>query len=238
MNIYATLNGGVGDMLLRMAQPGNDLGYFADLKSRGDHTTMLQVAGNHEFSVDLFAGMQHIDSVVYRSRPIPCFPGFRRLNHSHISGLKWAAPEIVLDADEQRILADVMREPYVAVHMFGSHPHKIPAKWGVLLAALREARIRTILLGSETQDDLPPKLRLHVAVAQRARKFIGTLSCFNCAAQIAKVPSFVIVNRSLQDGTIYPLMRANRARIEPWNLGPGRKSIEQIYHEAAEWAKI
>ncbi len=241
MDIYATQHGGVGDMLLRMAKPGDDLGYFADLKARyGDeHRTLLEVAGNHPYSVDLFTGMPHIDGVLYTHTYGPQAPiaGFRRLNHSHIRGLKWKAPEIVLDADEQRILAEVTREPYVAVHMFGSLPTKVPPKWGVLLAGLREARIRTILLGSETQDDLPPKLRLHIAVARRARKFIGALSCFNCAAQLAKVPSFVIVNRSLQDGTIYPLMRANRSIIEPWNLGPGMKSIEQIYREAVEWAR-
>ncbi len=77
-----------------------------------------------------------------------------------------------------------------------------------------------------------PSLRLHIAVAQGAKKFIGPLSCFNCAAQLAKVPSFVIVNDSVKDPTIYSMMQGNGTRVVPFN---GRVT-EDIHREAVEWA--
>jgi hypothetical protein len=169
-------------------------------------------------------------------------------------------PQLVLDDEEQSILADITREPYIAVHITASEAGKAPAATERLLAGLAASGLRTVLLGVETSDDgpsvtgnrlggirstlagtphilLPPKLRLHVAVAQRATKFIGTLSCFNCAAQLARVPSFVLVNRSIQEPNIYRMMAKNGAHIEAWNIAGG-SSLDVIYRRAVEWAKL
>ena len=140
-------------------------------------------------------------------------------------------PELLDDYDP----ALLPPQPYVAVHLFGSQPTKIPPKWGLLLKGLRDAKVRTILVGSETEDDLPPIFRLHIDVVKRARKFIGALSVFNAVAQIMEIPSFVLVNRSLHEPLIYQYMRANHAIVRPWN--DGTRSVEAIYQEAVEWAQ-
>lgn len=139
-------------------------------------------------------------------------------------------PELLDDYDP----ALLPPTPYVAVHLFASHPHKQPPQPGLLLAGLRAAGVRTVLVGSETQDDLPPILRLHIDVVKRARKFIGTLSVFNVVAQLKEIPAFVLVNRSLQEPLIYQYMAHNRSLVRPWNVG---QAIEEIYREAVAWAK-
>ncbi len=232
MNYYTTMRGGIGDLLIYMMRPGSDLGYFADLKSRG-HKTMVEVIANHAFSRDLFTNMPNVDYVKFNGFGVANGESFQRLRFNHERALEWRPPQIALDADEQRIFDKITAEPYVAVHFFASGADRILPAWGKLLVELRKTGVRTVLLGSETQDDLPPKLRLHVAVAQRATKFIGSQSCFNCAAQLARVPSFVIVNRSKSDQSIYNLMHQNHARIEAWNVG---KPLDRIYREAAAWA--
>ena len=125
-------------------------------------------------------------------------------------------------------------QPYVAVHMFGCTNARVLPKFGLLLAGLLQAKVRFVLVGSETQDDLPPIFRLHIDVVKRARKFIGTRSVFNCVAQIMEIPSFVLVDRSQHDPLIERYMQANMAIVREWNVGT---PIETLYREAVEWAR-
>ena len=141
-------------------------------------------------------------------------------------------PELLDDYDPSLLPP----QPYVAVHLFASHPNKSPPMWGLLIQGLRDAGVSAVYVGSEiwVGTELPPILRLHIDVVKRARKFIGTLSVFNAVAQIMEIPSFVLVNRALQEPLIYRYMYQNGAVIAPWNVG---KPIEAIYQEAIEWAK-
>lgn len=262
MNFYAQLIGGIGDILLAMMKPGSPLGYFRALKDRGDET-MVVVHANTDEAYRLFQGLPYVDYLRFRGKSLkidtaPAKQQFSILNR--YDGLRWEQPRIVLDDDEATTLLEITREPYVAVHLTASLMEKVPPKFWLLLDKLQAANIRTVLLGNESFDDapavkgnrvqgfyssllsghhilLPPKLRLHVAAAQCARKFIGTLSCFNCAAQLSAVPSFVLVNRSLQEPGVYRMMQKNGAIIRPWNewnLNPGL--LDAIYDEVVRWA--
>jgi len=259
MNLYTQFVGGIGDIILAMMKPGGALGYFPALKARGD-TTMIEAHANTDVASDLFEGLAHVDYLRFRgySKVIDTTKsqGFERLKRW--DGLPWQRPEIILDAEEQRLFDEIACEPYVAVHLSASLPTKAPQHPEELLAALRAAGIRVVVLGVEATDDGPavtgnrlsgyrrlltdselliplPKLRLHVALAQHATKFIGALSCFNCAAHMVGVPAFVLTNRSIKDPSIERWMDHNCSIVQPWNVG---KPIEQIYRDAVEWAKL
>ena len=253
MKLFSQLNGGIGDILLGMMKPGSHLGYFPAFKARGD-STMLSVHANTDAAIQLMERLPYVDHIGFRANTLriegpPDYQVLRTWD-----GLPWQQPQLALDDEEQSILADITREPYIALHLTAALPGRVPANPEKLLAGL--AGLRTVILGVETGDDgpsisgnrvgglhsklagtphilLPPKLRLHVAVAQRAAKFIGTVSCFNCAAQLARIPSFILCNSSFKDPPIYNMMAKNGARVEPWNVG---KPIEKIYREAVEWA--
>ena len=257
MNFYTQMIGGIGDILLYMMKPGSPLGFFRSMHHRGD-VTMVVAHANTDEAVHLFTRLPFVDHLRFRGRSIKVdtAPGQRFDIINRYSGLTWERPRLVLDEEEQRILDDLTTEPYVAVHVSASLQEKVPPKFEALLDGLRAANVRTVLLGIESTDNLPaikgnrlhgflgaegsgqiilpPKLRLHVAVAQHASKFIGTLSCFNCAAQLASVPSFVLVNRALQEPNVYRMMHMNGAIIQPWNVG---RPVEDIYREAVAWAK-
>jgi hypothetical protein len=261
MNLYVQFIGGIGDILLAMMRPGAALGYFPALKARGD-ITMIEAHVNADVSRVLFEDLPHVDHLRFRgySQKFDTAPGVQFERLKNWSGLPWVQPRLALQPWEKKIIADISVEPYVAVHAAASLPEKVPPRTEELLAKLAEARVRTVLVGVEPYDNdkavkgnrtqgfrsviakypqhiwLPPGLRLHIAAVQAARKFIGTLSCFNCAAQLAAVPSFVIVNRALKEPKVYGMMAKNNAIIEPWNdvtSGP----IERIYRDAAEWAR-
>jgi len=102
-----------------------------------------------------------------------------------------------------------------------------------LLEGLLHAGVHFVKVGNEA-DDLPTSLRLHIDVVKRASKFIGTLSMFNCVAQLMEIPSFVLVNRSIKEPLIYNYMLQNSAWIAPWNVGA---PVEEVYRTAVEWAK-
>lgn len=257
MNFYTQMIGGIGDLLIAMQKPGSHLGYFPALQARGD-STMIEAHANTDAAVALFERQPFVNHLRFRGKGlrIDSAPGARFDMLRQWSGLEWTRPRIVLDDYEQAYLDTVRsRGSYVAVHVAASLPEKVPPHFPALLDRLKYAGVRTILLGIEATDDgpaivgnrslgyriitsghivPPPRLRLHIALAQQARKFIGALSCFNCAAQLAGVPSFVLVNRSIQDPQIYRMMRENSAIIEPWNLGT--KKAEDIYREAGWWA--
>jgi hypothetical protein len=257
MKFFSQLNGGIGDILLGMMKPGSHLGYFPALKARGD-STMLSAHANTDAAIQLMERLPYVDHIGFRGMKLRVEgpPGYEILRTWR--GLPWQQPQLALDDEEQSILADITREPYIAVHLTAALPGRVPANPEKLLAGLSATGRRIVLLGVETSDDgpsisgnrvegirsklagtpnilLPPKLRLHVAVAQRAAKFIGTVSCFNCAAQLAHVPSFILYNRAFKDPFIYDMMAKNSAHIEAWNVG---KSIEKIYRDAVEWATL
>ncbi len=258
MNLYVQMIGGIGDLLIYMMKPNSPLGYFPALKARGD-TTLVVAHANTDAAAVLFERLPYVDHLRFRghSKRIDTAPGETFHLLKRYDDLHWEPPHLVLDDEEQRILADLVCGRYIAVHLTASLPEKMPPGYERLLDRLREVNrtIPVVLLGVETDDDgppvkgnraagirsmrgdfivLPPKLRLHVAVAQCASKFIGTLSCFNCAAQLAAVPSFVLVNRSLQEPNVYRMMERNRAIVAPWNVG---RPIDQIYDAAVEWAR-
>jgi hypothetical protein len=140
------------------------------------------------------------------------------------------------DAESCRIMSTLrsIEQGYVAVHLDASTPNKIPSKPDLLARMLDDAEVPFLLVGDETTD-LPFNFRLHADIVRHARKFVGTLSVFNCVAQLAKVPSYVLVNRSLQAPDIYHKMRVNGAWIVPWNVGA--LVIEEIYADVVKWAK-
>jgi len=255
MKLFSQLNGGIGDILLGMMKPGSHLGYFPALKARGD-STMLSVHANTDAAIQLLERLPYVDHIQFRAKTLRIDgpPDYQVLRTW--ADLPWQQPQLALDDEEQSILADIARKPYIAVHMAAAQSNRVPPNPEKLLAGLATIGRPTVLLGVETNDDglsvsgnrvegirsklagtphilLPPKLRLHVAVAQRATKFIGTVSCFNCAAQLAHVPSFILVNRSCKDPPIYDMMAKNGVHIEAWNVG---RPVEHIYRDAVEWA--
>lgn len=143
-------------------------------------------------------------------------------------------------SDDELGLIDRLPRPYVAVHPFSREAHKAIPNPGKLLNGLVGAGANVVLLGKEPLQTeikgvvrLPPVLRLQIEAAMRATKFVGSASCFNCAAQIAKVPSFVLVNNTMRDPPLYRLMAENGARVEAVN---GEKMLAQVYDEAVRWA--
>jgi hypothetical protein len=142
-------------------------------------------------------------------------------------------PELLETVRADDLAAIEGMRPYVAVHLGGSAPEKIPPHPTRLVDTLRASRVNYVLVGPEYRQGLGG-LRTQMEVVKLATKFIGTLSCFNVVAQLAKVPSFVLVNRSLKEPFVYNLMDNNKAIVEAWNVG---KSWDRICDEAAEWAK-
>lgn len=143
---------------------------------------------------------------------------------------------------EERLL-DALPPNFVAAHLFGSAPEKCPPRPLFLLNWLSHFKIRAVLLGNEldnqsfsTHIPLPQDagLHVHLEALRRADKFIGSLSCFNCAAQVWQKPSFVLANRSLKEPFIYGRMAINpRCVVRAWNADT---PLEVIYREAGEWA--
>lgn len=148
-------------------------------------------------------------------------------------------PALIEDlTDVERVTLDTMPEPYIAVHLGASQAHKIPPDPKLLMSKLVLSGVPFVTVGHDSEGPAP-KLRMHIEVVKRAAGFLGTLSCFNCVAQLAKVPSFVIVNRAVKEPFVYSLMQQNSARIEAWNVidAAARKPVAQIYAEAVEWAR-
>ena len=256
MKLFTQTAGGIGDILLHMMKPGSHLGYFPALKARGD-STMFSVRANTDAAIQLLERLPHVDQIAFRGKTLriegpPDYQALRTWD-----GLPWQQPQLVLDDEEQNTLADIVREPYIAVHMGAAQPNRVPPNPEKLFAGLGVTGKRIVLVGTEPSDDkspvignrtagirsklvdsfitLPPKLRLHVAVTQRAAKFIGTVSCFNCAAQLAHVPSFLLCNRSCHDPFIYNMMAKNGAHAEAWNI-EGGTTLDEIYRRVVWWA--
>lgn len=143
-------------------------------------------------------------------------------------------PELIddLTPSERDLIATFDTGPYVAVHLGSSDPEKCPPHPEILIRALHKAKVPFRIVGHDSEGP-KPKLRMHIECVKHASRFIGSLSCFNVVAQLAKVPSFVLVNRAHREPHIYGLMGANGARVEAWNDG---KPVEDIYAEAVEWA--
>lgn len=122
----------------------------------------------------------------------------------------------------------------VVVHLDASAPEKCPPNPAMLISKLRAAGIPYVVVGGSPWCEIPQKLRLHIELVRQARKFIGPLSCFNVVAQLAKVPSFVLVNRSIKEPFVYSLMDQNKAVVSAWNVGV---PYERIYDTVVEWAR-
>ena len=257
MNFYIKMLGGIGDILLYMMKPGSPFGYFPALKARGD-TTMVEALANSDAASELFDGQPCVDHIRFRgfSKKIDTAPGEDFNLLKNYRDLVWAQPQLFLDDEEQETLAELKKAPYIAVHLGSSNPARTPPGIEALIDGLTKANVRAVFVGAEVSDNekgitgnrtpgfrrlldshiwLPPRLRLQVAAVQSARKFIGTVSCFNCAAQLAAVPSFILYNRAYQDPGIFGMMNANRAVMRPWNAGV--QPINTLYRDAVEWAQ-
>lgn len=144
-------------------------------------------------------------------------------------------PQLIDDlTDVERVTLDSLQRPYVAVHLGSSSPEKIPPQPRELVRRLLAAKVPFVMVGHDSEGP-PPKLRMHIETVKRAAKFIGTLSCFNVVAQLAEVPSFVLVNRAHAEPFVYGLMARNLAHVEAWNVG---RPVEQIYDDAVAWAQL
>lgn len=257
MNVYTEMNGGTGDLLLYMMKPVSDFGHFADLKAAG-HKTMVQVTANSDASIDLFRNINHLDYLRFASPTMrvdqkPPGEPFAKFDKIRRHGANWYQPTLFLDSEDMNIVAEVATEPFIAFHPFATAANRVPPNMLKLIDMLCENHHHVRLLGSATDTlnsgemdyyshpnltDMRGRtsLRAALTITKLASKFIGTLSCMNCAAALAKVPSFVIVNRAIKDPGIYQIMGANGARVEPWNAIDNPKHIDHIYAEAAAWA--
>lgn len=243
------MNGGIGDALLYMMRPGSDLGYFPALKARG-YNTMLQWVAHSADACELLYDLPYVDHIrfVGGNVKIDTTRGstakWARINLAHQRDLAWQQPKLTLNDDELDAIDIISEKPYIAVHFTATAMNRcIPDPEGLLRMLVRRAEMPIYVLGGPTERlDFKhpsvtnligvPSLRLHVVVVQGAAKFIGPLSCFNCAAQLAKVPSFVIVNSSIKEPTVYRMMAESDTRVVPFN---GRV-IPELHREAVEWA--
>src|SRR5271170_2878138 len=108
MNLFTQVIGGIGDIFIYTMRPGAPLGYFPALKARGD-STMLSVHANTDAAYELVKNLPHVDHIHFRAKALRIDgpKGFNVLRTW--SGLPWQQPELVLDDEEQAILADITR---------------------------------------------------------------------------------------------------------------------------------
>ena len=136
------------------------------------------------------------------------------------SELKSIIPTIFLSPTEEQILSELTSEPYVAFHPFAGTPER-DWRGGIdlinVIDRICDAGQRVILLGGSSVRvegcnvcSLREKLlyqrpglinlvnkytvRLHASLATKAARFIGSVSCYNCAAAAMKVPSLLVTH--------------------------------------------
>lgn len=148
-------------------------------------------------------------------------------------------PELVQGFDDDPIAVEIaettrkIKGKYVAVHMQASEAKKMPPNPELLFNKLAERDVPFLIIGDRDVDDIPFNFKLHTHIVQNAGKFVGSLSVFNVVAQVSKIPSCVLVNRSIQEPFIFHKMTENTARVVAWNVG---FSLDAIYHDVAKWA--
>lgn len=152
-------------------------------------------------------------------------------------------PELINGpAPQDEAFLKSLPKDFVAVHPFASSPNKSLPYPGVLFDWLHRDGVPFVVLGDEPvithyAPRVPGRLHLSFEVLRRARKFVGALSSFNCAAQLMMKPSYVIVNRSIKEPFVYGLMADNNAVVKAWNeIGGKQSDIWAIYHDVVEWA--
>ena len=153
-------------------------------------------------------------------------------------------PELINGpAPQDEAFLKTLPDYFIAVHPFTSTPNKAFPNPDVLFDWLRRDGVPFVVLGNEPlylapcAIRVPGRLPLSFEVLRRARKFVGTLSSFNCAAQLMMKPSYVIVNRSIKESFVYGLMADNNAVVKAWNeIGGKQSDIRAIYHDVVEWA--
>lgn len=224
MKVYSVLHGGLGDMLLQMYTPGRPFGRLADAKARGYETAAV-VESDRRCARELVAGAPFLDHIV------PKIPQGFQYADSVRPRLAWAEYQHAF-ADAERATIESIHRPYVAVHLGSDGYEKRPPDPKLLLGMLQAAHVPHVVVGHDSEGP-PPSLWTHIEVVRRAAKFIGTLSCFNCVAQLAKVPSFVLLNRAIKEPIIFGRMRDNGAIGEEWNVG---RPVTDIYRQAVAWA--
>jgi hypothetical protein len=146
-------------------------------------------------------------------------------------------PGLIEPVGDCRELSSLPRT-FVAVHPFSTDSGRTLPNIGYLLGRLAERGLPFVVLGVESLPfdwpRLPPRLPVHIEAVRRCAKFIGTQSCFACAAQVLRKPSFIMVNRAYRDPYFFALAATNGARVEAWN--DGHATLPEIYKAAAEWA--
>lgn len=213
------LAGGLGDILLKYLLPG-DCGYIADLR-RGEPDAKVRghVMSTNPHSAVFAAGLfdeMRVETWDGDYRAFLDRSGGRRIEQSRY---RWVRPEIALTTQERK-LADGLGS-FVAVHPFAGTANRawadrldlermvdVLCDAGLTVVMLGGSSVRTAGKGKVTVEHLNdvftmerPGLvnlvnrygvRLQAHLAARAQRFIGSFSCYHCAAFACDVPSLVL----------------------------------------------
>ena len=113
-------------------------------------------------------------------------------------------PELINGpAPQDEAFLKTLPDYFIAVHPFASTPNKAFPNPDVLFDWLRRDGVPFVVLGNEPlylapyAIRVPGRLPLSFEVLRRARKFVGTLSSFNCAAQLMMKPSHEVRQHQL-----------------------------------------
>lgn len=257
--IYTVMSGGLGDIILSTLHPGCDLGYFKALKERGDMTKVDMWCHHGEQGKTLLGLNPYIDQCEHtKDLPYNLYRHsagragqFRLLTREEKATLPWERPEIYLSPEEQTLADKILSPgPITTFHAFanpgaaredrafGNH-----INLSSMIAALCEGGVRVVLLGGpgEAIACRPhpnlinligrPTVRLQTYLVSKSQKFIGGMSCFNCAALEFGVPSIIFAptdhtrggdtRRLINEYTfdIFAMMRKT-ARVYYWDELP------------------
>ena len=183
------------------------------MQARGATTRVELFAHHGAQGVDFLAGNPYVDEVCH-THGLPFNPykiaakragDYRLLTVA--DKLVWERPEIYLTAEEQHVANDILSGgPYVAFHPFAGDSDEEKRRFQIdpnaILKALDVAGIRVVVLGGpgESVSFSGPNVinmigkysvRLHVYLVAHSQKFIGSMSCYNCAALEYEIPSLI-----------------------------------------------
>ena len=178
-----------------------------------------------------------------------CAPIARGLElNPTLGGLSYERPEIYMDEEEIEVARDILSGgKFIVLHPFAGAAHRNMERSFDLIKvidALCDAGVRVVVVGgtsnriegSETtlveelsyeRDGLvnlvnKHSVRLHAYLTTRAHRFIGTMSCYSCAAIPFKVPCLVFAD----------VHRSQAPKGFPWNgiMDLYNKNETKLYH--------
>jgi len=218
--------GGLGDVFVRYLMPG-DCGYVADLKRREPQARVVcQLMSTNPQSAAFL--VPWVDDVVYQPWDGDYRGFLARTRAGRIDQrlYTWERPPIALTEEERRLADSV--EPFVAIHPFAgtlNRDWRSRVDLVALVNALCDAGLTVVMLGGSSRRtdgeagrttvtqlieqfdmDRPglvnmvnrQSVRLQAYMATRAARFIGSFSCYHCAAFAVDVPALVLADRGFK----------------------------------------